>query len=206
MKSTLPVVFCTSILLIGCCTSTYPPERGWLNQEWGDLSVCGIFSGWGTKEQPPRSEAVYTPVTVDEYARYLCGLVNIEDYATCANRVEALYRRSLEAEDPSGNSTSGPFAVLLENQMYVGSYRSDPFSASFSVSNGKTGCKGSYNALYGDSEPVFKVRCDNGRRGTGRMVRDRYGRDGIGIVMMDGGAQGKIVFGPRIGGAAGSAM
>jgi hypothetical protein len=38
------------------------------------------------------------------------------------------------------------------------------------------------------------------------MVRDRYGRDGIGVVMMDDGTEGTVVFGPRIAEAARSAM
>jgi hypothetical protein len=207
MKSALPTILFSSVMLVGCCTSTYPPETGRIDmQEWGDTSVCGIFSGWGTREEPERSEAVYTPVTVSEYSRYVCGLVDIEDYATCANRVETHYLDTLETGTPPGSSTSGPFAVLLDNEIYVGSYRSDPFSGSFRVSNGTNGCKGSYNAISGDAGPVFKVWCDNGERGTARMVPDRYGRDGIGVVMMDDGTEGTIVFGPRIAEAARSAM
>jgi hypothetical protein len=207
MKAGFPAVFLTSLMLAGCCTSTYPPRTGRNEmQGWGDTSVCGIFAGWGTREEPQRSEAVYTPVTLNEYSEYVCSLVDIEDYATCANRLEEYYRESFDSETPPGNSTSGPFAVLLENEMYVGSYRSDPFSGSFRVSNGTSGCKGSYNALYGDKTAVFKVWCDNGERGTARMVRDRYGRDGIGIITMDDGAQGKIIFGPRIAEAARSAL
>jgi hypothetical protein len=160
--------------------------------------LCGIFSGWGTTDQPGRSQALYTPVSMEEYARTLCDQVDIEQYATCANRVEKFYRESLDRSPPPGSSTAGPFAFLLNNELYVGSYRSDPFSASFSVSSGGRGCKGSYNAIYGDKDGVFKVWCDDGARGKARMVRDRYGRDGIGVVTMDDGSEGKVVFGPRI--------
>ena len=200
MKAVLPVVFMSSLALAGCCTSTYPPQSaGRIDaQEWGDTSICGIFSGWGTREQPERSEALYTPVTTAEYSADLCGMVDIEDYATCANRVEKFYRESLDNPVAPGSATTGPFAVLLDKELYVGSYRSDPFSASFRVSSGANSCRGSYNAIYGDKEAVFKVWCDDGGRGRARMVRDRYGRDGIGVVMMDDGTEGRIVFGPRI--------
>jgi len=201
MKAVFPSVILVSLTLAGCCTSTYPPEQTdrVYGQEWGDTSVCGIFSGWGTREQPERSEALYTPVTVDEYAKYLCSAVDIEDYATCANRLQKSYDESLENPLPYGSSTtSGPFAFVLENVLYTGSYRSDPFSASFRVSSDVTGCKGSYNALQGDTDAVFKVWCDNGQRGKARMVRDRNGRNGIGVVIMDDGAQGRLVFGPGL--------
>jgi hypothetical protein len=208
MKTALPAVLVSSLALAGCCTSTYPPyDVGRIDmQEWGDTSVCGIFSGWGTREQPQRSEALYTPVTVAEYSRYVCSLVDIEDYATCANRVEKYYSDSLEFPIPPGTSTSGPFAVLLEDELYVGSYRSDPFSASFRISSVENNCWGSYNAIHGDKDAVFKVQFDNGDRGQARIVRDRYGRDGIGVVMMDDGAEGRIVFGPRIAKVARSAL
>ena len=208
MKAAFPAVLLSSFVLAACCTSVYPPEAGRVEgqEAWTDTSVCGIFSGWGTTDQPARSEALYTPVTASEYTGYVCGLVDIEDYATCANRVERFYRESLDDPNPPGSSTTGPFAVLLENELYVGSYRSDPFSASFRVASGSRSCKGSYNALYGDADPVFKVWCDNGARGKARMVRDRYGRDGIGVVLMDDGTEGRIVFGPRIAEVARSAL
>lgn len=209
MKAALPAVLLSSFALAACCTSTYPPEKtGRIDGEeaWSNTSVCGIFSGWGTKVQPERSEALYTPVTAAEYSRYICGLVDIEDYATCANRVERLYRDSLDDRNPQGDSASGPFAVLFEDDLYVGSYRSDAFSASFRVSSGSRICKGSYNAIYGDEDAVFDVWCDNGARGKARMVRDRYGRDGIGVVTMDDGAEGRIVFGPRIAEVARAAL
>lgn len=207
MNATLPAVLSASLALAGCCTSVLPPDASRVDgQEWGDTSVCGIFSGWGTTEQPERSEAVYTPVTAAEYSKYLCGHIDIRDFATCANRVEDLYRDSANDPVSPGNSTSGPFAVLLQDDLMVGSYRSDPFSASFRVSSDTNACKGSYNAIHGDSNGVFKVWCDNAQRGTARMVRDRYGRDGIGVVIMDDGVEGKLVFGPRIANVARAAL
>ena len=207
MNATLSAVLSTSLALAGCCTSIFPPDTSRVDgQEWGDTSVCGPFSGWGATEQPERSEALYTPVTAAEYSKSLCGHIDIKDFATCANRVEDLYRESANDPIPPGSSTAGPFAVLLQDDLMIGSYRSDPFSASFRVSSDTNACKGSYNAIYGDSDGVFKVLCDNGDQGTARMVRDRYGRDGIGVVMMDDGVEGKLVFGPRIANVARAAL
>jgi hypothetical protein len=196
-----------SLLLAGCCTSLGPPETGRVDgQEWGDTSLCGIFSGWGTAVQPDRSYALYTPVTSSEFTRRLCKHVDVEDYATCANRIEDVYRDSVDDPGSPGSSTSGPFAVVLAGDVLVGNYRSDPFSASFRVSSSSNSCAGSYNAIYGDKEPAFDVWCDDGRRGTARIVRDRHGRNGIGVVQMDDGTQGSIVFGRDVARAARSAL
>jgi hypothetical protein len=203
----MTAVLLTSLALCGCCTRVDPPRTARVDgQEWGDTSACGIFAGWGTTAQPDRSEALFTPVSVAEYTRYLCSQVDIEDFATCANRVGDLYRRSLDDPIPPGSSTSGPFAVLLADDILIGSYRSDPFSASFRVSSDTNSCNGSYNAIHGDTDAVFAVWCDNGDRGKARMVRDRYGRDGIGVVTMEDGTEGRIVFGPRIARVARSAL
>lgn len=199
MNANLPALLLTSVAITGCCTSVYSPERDRVfGQEWGDTSVCGIFAGWGTTSQPERSEALYTPVTVEEYTKYICSQVDIEHFATCANRVDKFYRESRDLPVEPGESTSGPFAVLLDEDLLIGTYRSDPFSASFRVSSTKNSCTGSYNALYGDKDAVFKVWCDDGGQGTARMVRDRYGRDGVGFVRMDDGTEGTIVFGPGV--------
>jgi hypothetical protein len=207
MSANLPAVLLTSLVLAGCCTSIYPPSSARIDgQEWGDTSLCGILSGWGTTVQPYRSEALYTPVTAAEYTRYVCGHIDIEDFATCANRVGRFYRESLDDPIQPGQSTSGPFAVLFDDDLLIGSYRSDPFSASFRVSSESSSCQGSYNAVAGDTDAVFDVWCDSGAKGAARMVRDRYGRDGVGEVTMDDGTKGKIVFGPGIAKVARAAL
>lgn len=207
MNAYLSAVLLTSLGLAGCCTSVYLPSSERIDgQEWGDTSVCGIFSGWGTPKLQDRSEALYTPVTAAEYTRYVCGHIDIKDFATCANRVEKFYEQSFDGPLQPGKSTSGPFAVLLDDDLLVGSYRSDPFSASFSVSSARSSCQGSYNAIFGDKQAIFDVWCDSGERGSARMVRDRYGRDGIGVVSMEDGTKGTIVFGPRIAKAARSSL
>jgi hypothetical protein len=96
--------------------------------------------------------------------------------------------------------------VVVGDRVLLGSYWSDPFSASFSVANDRVSCRGSYNALFGDKETVFDVDCSNGMRGKAKTVRDRNGRAGIGRVYMDDGTEGKIVFGQDVvGGAPGFA-
>jgi hypothetical protein len=168
--------------------------------------LCGIFSGWGTMDEPDRWQAVYSPVSVAEYGELLCGHLELEDYASCVNRVWDHQRRSQHRAPEPGESTSGPFAVVIADQVLLGSYWSDPFSASFSVSNDRVSCRGGYNALYGDKAPVFDVDCSNGMRGKAEIVRDRSGRTGIGRVSMDDGTEGKIVFGRDVvSGAPGAA-
>jgi len=206
MRTAVASLIVASLSLAGCCTSLGPEQGRIDGQEWGDTSVCGIFSGWGVREMPERSEALYTPVTLAEYTGYLCGRIDIEDFATCGNRVERFYRETVERRKQPGDSQSGPFAFRLGDALYTGSYRSDILSASFRVSSDSNSCTGSYNALFGDTEPVYKVRCDNGETGKARIVLDRWGRDGIGFVMMDDGTEGTIIFGPRIAEVARSAL
>jgi hypothetical protein len=88
----------------------------------------------------------------------------------------------------------------MGEEVLFGSYRSDPFSAAFRVSNSQRGCRGSYNALQGSIDATFDVICSNGQRGEADIVLDRDGRSGIGGVYMDDGTPGRIVFGRRVDG------
>ena len=205
MKRLLVLAVLISLALTGCCT----------RQEMDDFSrfegvankpseFCGIFSGFGTIEQPERWTAAYSPVGVSAYGQLLCGHVDQEEYATCVNRIWAFYRESMRRNPEPGESTSGPFAVVVWDELFLGSYWSDPFSASFQVSSEQSGltCRGSYSALRGDTKAVFDVNCDNGEHGHADIVLDRSGRNGIGGVYMDDGTVGNIVFGhSTVGGA-----
>jgi hypothetical protein len=199
MKSLLVLVILTSLTLTGCCTrqrlDDFSRFEGSANQPSG---LCGIFSGFGTMEEPDRFSAVYSPVGVHEYGDLLCGHLEVEDYASCVNRVWDHYRRSQREGAEPGDSTSGPFAMSLYDDVLLGDYWSDPFSGSFRVSGDRLSCRGSYNALFGSESSAFDVSCDNGRRGRAAMVRDRSGRNGIGRIYMDDGEQGSIVFGHDI--------
>lgn len=205
MKSALTVLTALSLLLSGCCsqlknTSTAGEE----DKEWGtDLYWCGIFSGYGTAEQPERSQALYTPVTGKEYAQLLCEDAEIEDYASCMNQIRDFHRRSAGRSSGDGSSTSGPFAMRVGGEVYVGSYWGTPFNSSFRVASDRGQvCKGGYNAFYGSTEAVFDVVCDNGMRGKADIVSDRDGRNGIGYVAMNDGTKGQIAYGPDISRAA----
>jgi hypothetical protein len=197
MKTMLPLVLIASLGTAGCCTRLEPDEFARLtgtDRETGAL--CGIFSGWGTLDEPERFQAVYTPVTPAEIGERLCRGVDLEDYASCINQTVEYYREASREPLPRGASTAAPFAMSLNGRLYLGTYDSDPFRAYFHVADeGSSTCRGSYNALAGDTEAVFDVRCDDGRRGTADIVLDREGRNGIGGVVMDDGTRGDIVFG-----------
>ena len=168
---------------------------GTANQPAG---LCGIFSGFGTTEEPERWGAVYSPVTVEEYGALLCTGVAPADYATCVNRAWAHYRQAQGEAHPPGTATAGPFAVILAGTVLEGRYWSQPFAAGFRVSATGLSCQGGYDAFAGDSQAIFKVKCSDGGRGWAQVVRDRDGQDGIGGLYLDDGRVGKIVFGPDV--------
>lgn len=144
-----------------------------------------------------------TMVEPMDYARTLCETVPRDEFSTCASRVLDHYRESARITDvPFGYSTSGPFAMVVADQIYLGRYRSDPFSAAFEVAHGSDVCRGSYNAVAGSPDAILGVRCDDGRTGTADLVLDQGGRNGIGTVHFDDGTRGRIVFGHGAAGAA----
>jgi hypothetical protein len=204
MKTTFSAVAALSLVLGGCCTKLENSGTVAENQEWGsDLHWCGIFSGYGTDQQPERSQALYTPVTSAEYAQLLCENMRMEDYASCMNQVRDFRSTPEGRASGEGSSTSGPFAMQLGGEVYVGSYWGTPFSAAFRVANDSgQACRGDYNALYGSTKAIFDVDCDNGKRGTADIVSDRDGRNGIGYVSMTDGTKGRIVYGPDVARAA----
>ena len=203
MKRLLVLALLISLGISGCCTRQQIDDWTRFEGTAGKSSgFCGIFSGFGTKDEPERLSAVYTPVGVGEYGELLCGHLEPEDYATCVNRIWAHWREAQRETPQPNESTSGPFAVVVWDEIFLGSYRSDPFSASFRVSNDRLSCTGSYSALFGKQRPVFDVHCDNGTQGEAEIVLDRTGSNGIGRVYMDDGTEGKIVFGHQtVGGA-----
>ncbi len=195
-----------SLFLVGCCTRQPMDDFSRFEGTAGKPSeFCGIFSGFGTMKEPERWTAAYSPVGVSEYGNLICGHLPAEKYASCVNQVWAYYREwARKSEERPEESTAGPFAAVVWDQVFLGSYWSDPFRAHFQVVHRETGlqCTGSYDALQGDKQAVFEVRCENGKRGWADIVLDRSGRNGIGRVYMDDGTVGKIVFGPATVGAA----
>lgn len=152
------------------------------------LGGCGIF--------PPNHQGGITAsVPPEEYGRRLCTHLEPEEYASCLNQVSAYFDQPRPDDIPVDHVTSGPFAVMMDQQVYVGNYKSSPFDAWFRVSNGRNNCRGSYNAAGGSIDAVYDVYCDDGRSGWADVIRDHGGRNGIGKIALDDGTQGNIVFG-----------
>jgi hypothetical protein len=196
MRAWLALLLVAGIGLSGCCSRRPATEFNRFDGTANQISgFCGIFAGFGTTAEPERWGAVYSPITVEEYGEFLCGRLEPEDYATCVNHTWDHYRQAQRQPDEPGASTSGPFAVVVGQELLLGSYNSQPFAAHFRVSNERLSCQGGYDALVGDTQAIFKVLCNNGLRGWAQIVRDRNGRDGIGGIYLEDGTVGKIVFG-----------
>ena len=146
---------------------------------------------------PPLHEGgLATRVTPDEYGRRLCKHLDLEDYAGCVSEVLEYFETPRANDIAPGRSTSGPIVLMLEEQVYRGHYAStSPFAASFKVSNGVNACSASYNVNTGSADALFDVYCSDGRSGWADLVLALDGRNGIGKLALDDGAQGEIVFG-----------
>ena len=169
----------------------------------GPSLVCALLLG-ACSSHPAKVDydLLFTDIEPIQYARILCRGIELEDQHTCMTSVMEHYERVRMRDIEPEQAVKGPFVVVLRDDLYRGRYVSNPFSAAFTVSNGRNVCRGRYNAFQGDDEPVFRVTCDDGSRGTARTVRDRAGRNGIGIVEMTDGTRGDIVFGyAAVGGA-----
>ncbi len=167
------------------------------------IAVClvaflGALTAGCASPTDPAAGGLIVSMTSMDYARLICKHVELDDYATCVNGMLAVYENPAEAEFPPVQSTSGPFLVMLGADKYYGWYRSQAFRADFRASNGRTLCRGAYNGFTGSVDPVFDVRCDDGRGGTAQIVRDASGRNGVGTLTMSDGAAGTIVFGPDV--------
>ncbi|MBK5963098.1 hypothetical protein CCR95_03075 [Thiocystis minor] len=149
---------------------------------------CGLFP-------PSHLGGIATTVTPEDYGQRLCGHLDLEDYPSCLSQVLDSFEQPRANTLPPGHSTSGPFAVMMEKDVYLGHYQSDISQASFRVSNGRNGCRGSYNAFAGSPDAIYDVYCDDGRSGWADIIRDSDGRNGIGKLALDDGTQGEIVFG-----------
>ncbi len=144
---------------------------------------------------PGHTGGISTFVAPEDYGERLCANVELESYSSCLSNVLDYFEMP-RAEDIPGQSTSGPFAVSMDGGLYLGTYRSTPpFAASFRVSNGPNGCRGSYNVLQGSQDALFDVYCDDGRAGWADIVLDQGGRNGIGQLTLNDGTKGDIVFG-----------
>lgn len=147
-------------------------------------------------------DLLYTDVPPIEYARILCRGIPIEDRHTCMTSVIQHHREASRLDYDPDEVVNGPFVVVLDEDVYQGTYVSQPLAAAFTVTNGYNICRGRYSALAGDTEAIFRVQCDNGARGDANIILDRSGRNGIGELQLTDGSRGDIVFGhAAVGGA-----
>jgi hypothetical protein len=121
----------------------------------------------------------------------------MQDQHTCMTSVIAHYREARFDEPDPSEVTDGPFVIVLENDLYRGTYVSQPFASAFTVSNGYNICRGRYNAFAGDTRADFDVRCDDGSTGVANIILDIDGRNGVGALELYDGRRGQIVFGHR---------
>lgn len=174
------------------------------------IGLGALFSGYilllssGCSTNPANRDynMLYTDIDPLEYARILCRRISMQDRHTCLTSVIQHYHDTVDQELTPEQVVSGPFVVVLQDDLYRGNYVSQPFAAAFTVSNGVNVCRGRYNAFAGDTEAVFKVFCDDGSRGSANIMLDQRGRNGIGVLQMNDGTRGDIVFGyTAVGGA-----
>lgn len=145
---------------------------------------------------PNHQGGISTMVSPDEYGDRLCRHLDLEDYAGCMSEVLEYFETPRPDVIPAGHSTSGPIAVMMKEDVYIGQYDSlPPFAASFRVSNDTNACSASYNAAAGSVDAVFDVYCSDGRSGWADIISAIDGRNGIGRLVLDDGSEGDIVFG-----------
>jgi hypothetical protein len=152
------------------------------------LGGCGLVP-------PTHLGGISATVSPIDYGRRLCAHLDPESYSSCVSQVLDEIDRGQPTRLPPGYSTSGPFAVIMGGQVYIGDYRSSPFKADFRVSNGQHVCRGGYNAFTGSADAIFDVYCNDGRNGWADIIRASDGRNGIGKIALDDGTEGDIVFG-----------
>lgn len=162
----------------------------------GAIAGSGAMLGGCGFLLPGHAGGIATRVSPEDYGERLCRSVELEEYPSCLSTVLDYFDEPLADTIPRGQSTSGPFAVAMDGGLYMGTYDSlPPFQASFRVSNGPNGCRGSYNAFTGSRDALFDVYCDDGRSGWADIILDTDGRNGIGELTLSDGTKGDIVFG-----------
>jgi len=158
------------------------------------LALASLLGGCGTT-LPGHVGGIATYVSPEDYASRLCGHLDLESYPSCVSQVLDYFEEPHADDIPGGQSKSGPFAVVMQEGLYLGSYDSGLFSASFRVSHGRNTCRGSYSILSGSRDALYDVYCDDGRAGWADIILDQTGRNGIGELTLNDGTKGEIVFG-----------
>jgi hypothetical protein len=162
------------------------------------LLIAGSgLAGCGGNQGQRDYNLLFTNIEPIEYARILCRGIEMQDQHTCMTSVIKHYYDTRYDDFTPSQVTGGPFVIVLDDDLFRGTYVSQPFAAAFTASNGYNICRGRYNAFAGDTKAQFAVRCDDGSTGTAKLILDTDGRNGIGKLDFYDGRRGEIVFGYR---------
>jgi hypothetical protein len=159
--------------------------------------VLGALAGCGGTGGEHNYDLLFTNIEPLEYARTLCHGIPMQDQHTCMTSVLRHYRDSRWDEPEPSEVTGGPFVLVFADDIYRGTYVSNPFISAFTVSNGAELCRGRYDAFAGDTRADFRVHCDDGSTGLANIILDMDGRNGVGVLDLNDGRRGRIVFGHR---------
>ena len=96
----------------------------------------------------------------------------------------------------SGCATTEPVAVVSKEGIMRGTATATLSGGTFTVSNNKTICSGSYNSLDMSSTISMVVQCNDGRKGITIVTRDLNGTSGHGRVRLNDGTEADLIFGP----------
>jgi hypothetical protein len=102
---------------------------------------------------------------------------------------------ALAATMLAGCSTTIPVAVIGQNGMILrGENTISVSGGSFSVTDGKLTCTGSYNALNQSQTITIPIICNDGRTGIAQSTRDSS-LSGGGKVRLSDGSEADFIFG-----------
>jgi hypothetical protein len=161
---------------------------------YASLATAVLVGGCGTS-LPAHIGGITTYVSPMDYGEQLCADLPLESYPSCVSQVLDYFEQPHANEIPRGHSTSGPFALMLGGELYMGTYNSNPFKSRFRVASENKFCRGSFNAFAGSREALYDVYCSDGRAGWADIILDQTGRNGIGQLSLNDGTKGKIIFG-----------
>lgn len=86
--------------------------------------------------------------------------------------------------------------ITTTGQTLRGQTHADLTGGSFSVTDGKLTCGGSYDSLNTEPTITIPVLCSDGRKGIVIATRDRSGESGWGNVQLNDGTRATFIFGP----------
>lgn len=91
-----------------------------------------------------------------------------------------------------------PVAVIGESgEIFRGSFTASMATGgSFTATDGRITCGGTYDATSVSTTVSFPVLCSDGRKGLGTATRDANGITGSGTIRMNDGSDWTFVFGP----------